>query len=285
MPSRPIAAAPPGDASLARALLDWYGAHARALPWRVPPGSAERPDPYRTWVSEVMLQQTGVKVVVPRFERFVARWPGVAELAAAGVDEVTDEWAGLGYYSRARNLHACARVVAEEHWGRFPATRDALRALPGLGDYTAGRRRGHRLRRAGAGGGRQRGAPRLAPRRPAPVRRGRPRGRSAKRWPGGCPPSGRGDFALATMDLGATICTPRAPACLHCPVRPHCRAAAEGDPARYPVRAPKRARPSRTGAAFVARRADGATWARAPPAARPARRHGERAHDGVVLAW
>ena len=254
---------PPG--SIADALLHWYDRNARSLPWRVPPGSAERADPYRVWVSEVMLQQTGTKVVAPRFERFVARWPTVRALAAASVDEVMGEWAGLGYYSRARNLHACASAVVNEHGGRFPETYDGLRALPGLGDYTAA------------------AVAAIAFGQPVPVVDGnverivsrvvaldRPP-KAAKRevretveaW---VPADRPGDFAQATMDLGATVCTPRSPACLHCPIHAHCRAVAEGDPARFPVKAPTGKRPTRRGAAFVARRPDGAVLlTRRPP--------------------
>src|SRR5262245_30504432 len=122
-------------ADIARPLLAWYDRHRRTLPWRAPPG--ERPDPYRVWLSEVMLQQTTVATVGPRFRRFLARWPDIAALAAAPIEDVLQEWAGLGYYARARNLHRCAQVVAREHGGRFPGTEAALRALPGVGDYTA----------------------------------------------------------------------------------------------------------------------------------------------------
>ena len=121
----------------AEALLAWYDAEARTLPWRVPPGAAETPDPYKVWLSEVMLQQTTVKAVLPRYGRFLMRWPTVNALADAPLGDVLAEWAGLGYYARARNLHACAQAVVARHGGEFPADLCALRALPGIGDYTA----------------------------------------------------------------------------------------------------------------------------------------------------
>src|SRR3984885_14476245 len=117
------------------ALLAWYDRHRRRLPWRPLPGEAA--DPYAVWLSEIMLQQTGVKWVAPYFEKFVARWPSVADLGRASLDDVLRMWAGLGYYSRARNLHACAVAVKRDHGGAFPDTEDGLRALPGIGAYTA----------------------------------------------------------------------------------------------------------------------------------------------------
>ena len=254
---------PPGP--IADALLPWYDRHARRFPWRVPPGSSERPDPYRVWVSEIMLQQTGTTVVVPRFGRFIARWPTVGDLAAASAEEVMEEWAGLGYYSRARNLHACARAVVEEHGGRFPENHDALRALPGLGDYTAASVAAIAFGRAVpvVDGNVERIVARVvALDRPPKLAK-----RAVREVVGEWVPTERpGDFAQATMDLGATVCTPRSPLCLHCPIRAHCRAAAEGDPARYPIKVAKAARRSRRGAAFVARRADSAVLlTRRPP--------------------
>ncbi|WP_296579281.1 A/G-specific adenine glycosylase [Phreatobacter sp.] len=239
----------------AQALLAWYDRHRRRLPWRALPG--EPVDPYRVWLSEIMLQQTTVKAVVPYFAAFLARWPRVEDLAASPVEEVMKAWAGLGYYSRARNLHACAMAVADGHGGRFPADLAALRALPGIGDYTA----------AAIGA--------IAFSLPAPVVDGNVE-RVVTRLeavdeplPGAKPliralvadmldPARPGDFAQACMDLGATICTPRKPACGLCPLQPSCAAAATGDQETYPRKAPKRTGALRRGAAFVVVRADGA---------------------------
>ena len=250
---------------IARELLHWYDANARVLPWRTPPGSAARADPYRVWVSEVMLQQTGVKVVAPRFERFTARWPDIRALAAAEADEVMGEWAGLGYYSRARNLHACARTVVETNGGELPGSYAKLRTLPGLGDYTA----------AAVGaiafgepvpvvdGNVERVVSRLVALERPPKRAKAEVRETVRSW---TPTERPGDFAQAMMDLGATICTPRAPACLHCPVRSHCVAQQRGEPTAYPRKEPRKQRPSRRGAAFVARRPDGAVLVtRRPP--------------------
>ena len=132
-----LAAAFGGPAQASHTLLDWYDRHARDLPWRAPPGAAARPEPYRVWLSEIMLQQTTVATVKDYFERFVARWPAVGDLAAAPLEDVLHAWQGLGYYARARNLHRCARAVVQDHGGVFPDTEDGLRALPGIGAYTA----------------------------------------------------------------------------------------------------------------------------------------------------
>ena len=264
-PARPASPPPPASPAFSHALLDWYDRHARALPWRVPPGADERADPYRVWVSEIMLQQTGAKVVAPRFVRFVARWPTVVDLADAHVDEVVGEWAGLGYYSRARNIHACARVVVEGRGGAFPRTAAGLRELPGIGDYTSAA-----IAAIAFGepvpvvdGNVERIASRILTLDRPPKAAARAVRDAVAAW---VPADRPGDFAQATMDLGATICTPRSPACLHCPVAAHCRARAAGEPERWPVKAAKAARPSRLGAAFVARRPDGAVLlTRRPP--------------------
>ena len=251
MASRPI------RPTFGEALLEWYDAHSRLLPWRVGPGASESADPYRVWISEIMLQQTGVKVVVPRFERFVGRWPTVDALAAASVDDVVGEWAGLGYYSRARNLHACASLVMEKHGGRFPSTERELLALPGIGDYTAAAIAaiafGHPV--AVVDGNVERIVARVLTleRPPKAV------ARLVKEAVGAWVPADRpGDFAQATMDLGAMICRPRSPACLACPISSRCLGCRSGAPERWPVREAKRQRPSRVGAAFVATRPDGA---------------------------
>ena len=227
------------------ALLAWYDTARRNLPWRAKPGC--NPDPYRVWLSEVMLQQTTVKAVIPYFEAFVSRWPTVQALAAAPRDEVLAAWAGLGYYSRARNLHACAQAVAETG---FPAEEEALRQLPGIGAYTAGAIAAiaFGLPAAAVDGNAERVIARLsALAGPLPAAKPRLRALAASLVPRRRP----GDYAQALMDLGATVCTPRAPSCQACPVGGYCAACAEGEPERYPVKPRKTARPTRHGDAFV----------------------------------
>jgi A/G-specific adenine glycosylase len=230
-------------------LLEWYNRHARVLPWRSPPGAAAA-EPYRVWLSEVMLQQTTVAAVKPYYERFLARWPKVAALAAAEDAELMAAWAGLGYYSRARNLLACARMVVSQHGGRFPDTVAGLKALPGIGDYTAAAIAAIAFERPAAvvDGNVERVVARLF----ALDSKARVRNQAAALTPAERP----GDYAQAMMDLGATICTLRNPACAICPIRTDCRAFAEGRPEAYPVKAPKVARPHRRGLAFWAE-ADG----------------------------
>ena len=219
-------------------LLDHYRDHARVLPWRARPG-AQRTDPYRVWLSEVMLQQTTVATVIPRFLRFVERWPTVADLAAAPDAEVLHEWAGLGYYARARNLIACARRVMAV--GDFPDTEAGLRALPGVGDYTA-------AAIAAIAFGRDcvpidTNIERVVARLEATSDNAAIRAAAAALLP-----TGRaGDFAQAMMDLGATICRPRAPRCSDCPLRADCRAFALGLPEAFPTKAPRKVRPLRFG--------------------------------------
>src|SRR5579864_1305482 len=207
----------------AAALLAWYDRHRRDLPWRSPPG--RRPDPYRVWLSEIMLQQTTVATVGPYFDRFVARWPSLRSLAAASLDEVLHLWQGLGYYARARNLHSCARAVVERHGGHFPDDMRRLRALPGIGDYTAAAIAAIAFDRplAAVDGNVERVVARLfAERAPLPAAKPRLRALAA------ClvPTRRAGDFAQAMMDLGAVICTPRRPRCILCPWRENCAAAA-----------------------------------------------------------
>ena len=253
---------------IAGRLLDWYDAHHRDLPWRLPParaGAGARPDPYGVWLSEVMLQQTTVEAVKPYFARFLARWPTVEALAAADADEVMKAWAGLGYYSRARNLKKCAEAVAERHGGRFPDTEAALRDLPGIGAYTAAAVAAIAFDRPAAvvDGNVERVVSRLfAIATPLPAAKVEIRARVEAMLPPGRP----GDFAQATMDLGATLCSPRRPKCMLCPVNEDCAALAKGEPERYPVKAPKPQRPLRLGAAFVAVRGDGAVLLRKRPA-------------------
>jgi A/G-specific adenine glycosylase len=235
----------PANASLA--LLCWYAVDKRRLPWRAEEGAA--PDPYRVWLSEVMLQQTTVAAVKRYFEAFTERWPTVGALAAAGDGEVMSAWAGLGYYARARNLLACARIVEGEHGGRFPDDEAELRKLPGIGAYTAAAIAAIAFgRRAVAVDGNvERVVSRLhAVKRPLPAARVEIRALADALTPD----EGAGDFAQAMMDLGSAICTPRNPDCGRCPVREWCAAFREGDPARYPLKAAKAARPRREGTAY-----------------------------------
>lgn len=249
-----------------RALLAWYERHARRLPWRIGPqdrARGERPDPYRVWLSEVMLQQTTVKAVVPYFEAFTARWPSVEALAAASDADVMAAWAGLGYYSRARNLLACAREVASRG-GRFPDSAAELRALPGIGPYTAGAIAAIAFgeRAPAVDGNVERVVSRVfAIAEPFPAAKPL----VARALTPLVPADRPGEFAEALMDLGATICTPRRPACALCPWNHACRARAAGAPEAYPVKAEKRARPVRHGAVYVAVRADGAMLLRRRP--------------------
>jgi len=239
-------------------LLDWYDRQARLMPWRVGPSArkaGERPDPYRVWLSEVMLQQTTVAAVRSYFQRFTARWPDVRALAAAKDADVMAEWAGLGYYARARNLLACARVVAGQ--GGFPDTETGLRALPGVGPYTAAAVAAIAFDRPAVvvDGNVERVVARVfAVTDPLPGCKPRLASLAGTLTPDARP----GDHAQAMMDLGATICTPRNPACTICPVRPHCAASHAGVAADLPRKAPKPPKPTRHGTAFVARRDDGA---------------------------
>ena len=224
------------------ALLAWYAVDKRVLPWRYPSG--DTPDPYRVWLSEIMLQQTTVAAVKPYFAAFTARWPDVRALAEADEAEVMRAWAGLGYYARARNLIACARAVASEHGGRFPDREEALRRLPGIGAYTAAAIAAIAFGRRAVvvDGNVERVMARLfAVSEPLPGARARLRAL----MDGLTPAEGAGDFAQAMMDLGATICTPRSPDCSHCPVAAWCAARREGRPEAYPVKAPKAERPAR----------------------------------------
>lgn len=228
-------------------LLDWYDRHRRRLPWRALPGEAV--DPYRVWLSEIMLQQTNVKTVAPYFAAFVTRWPNVGTLAAADRDDVLKLWAGLGYYSRARNLHACAIAVAHEHGGNFPDSEDGLRTLPGVGPYTAAAIAAIAFDRPAivVDGNIERVTTRVfAIDTPLPAARPEIRTRAASLTPAERP----GDYAQAVMDLGSGVCTPRSPACPHCPWNDGCRAFAQGNPERYPIKAPKAARPTRYGVAY-----------------------------------
>ncbi len=257
--SRPLSA----SARSADALLAWYDRHRRALPWRAGPG--ERPDPYRVWLSEIMLQQTTVKAVIPYFARFLERFPDLAALAAADLDDVLKAWAGLGYYARARNLHAGARLLVERHGGVFPRTERELRALPGIGAYTAAAIAAIAFdqRTTPVDGNIARVLARLFA-----VEDALPGCKPLieKLANGLTPPRRAGDFAQAMMDLGATVCTPRKPACALCPWIESCAARRRADPETFPRQAPKRAGAVRRGAAFVMLRADGAVLVRTRPA-------------------
>ncbi|MCP1470051.1 A/G-specific adenine glycosylase [Sphingobium sp. OAS761] len=245
------------ETKIARDLLAHYDVHARRLPWRAPPGT-NAADPYRVWLSEVMLQQTTVAAVGPYFARFTERWPDVAALAAADDADLMAAWAGLGYYARARNLLACARAVARDHGGRFPDTEAGLRALPGVGAYTAAAVAAIAFGRRAVvvDANVERVVARLfAIATPLPAARPAIRDAADRITPD----ARAGDFAQAMMDLGATVCTPRNPACGICPLRSDCAAFATADPAIFPVRPAKRAKPHRTGHGWWIER-DGHVW-------------------------
>lgn len=245
------------EEAISEALLQWYDVHARDLPWRVPPNSGGHADPYRIWLSEIMLQQTTVVTVKAYFERFTALWPSVADLAAAPDADVMGEWAGLGYYARARNLLKCARAVVVDHGGAFPSSEAELLKLPGIGPYTAA------------------AVASIAFDQPAPVMDGNIERVMARLFavqdalPGSKPtlkdhatrltPQHRpGDHAQALMDLGATICTPKSPACGICPLMQACAARTQGIAADLPKKTPKKPKPTRLGYVYLVTRADGA---------------------------
>jgi A/G-specific adenine glycosylase len=244
-------------------LIAWYDRNRRTLPWRAAAGQA--PDPYRVWLSEIMLQQTTVKAVAPYFLRFVARWPSLEALAAAPLEDVLKAWAGLGYYARARNLHTCARAVMERHGGRLPASEAELAALPGIGTYTAGAIAAIAFdaRAAAIDGNAERVLARLfAVEQELPAAKAKLRELALRL----VPRRRAGDFAQALMDLGASICTPKRPACAICPWMEACAARRRGDAETFPRKAPKRIGELRRGAAFVALRADGCVLVRSRPA-------------------
>jgi A/G-specific adenine glycosylase len=255
-------ATPPQPKPDAGDLLAWYDRHRRALPWRALPG--ETADPYRVWLSEIMLQQTTVAAVKPYFEAFTLRWPRVERLAASPVEDVMKMWAGLGYYSRARNLHACARDVVERFGGRFPEEEEQLRTLPGIGAYTAAAISSIAFGRRAVvvDGNVERVVSRLFT-----VEELMPSARPAiRRLTDAITPNARaGDFAQGMMDLGATVCTPRKPGCGICPFLGNCLAQKAGASETYPRKPPKSGKATRHGAAFVALRADGALLVRTRP--------------------
>ncbi len=259
-------------------LLDWYDRHARVMPWRVGPADrakGQRPDPYGVWLSEVMLQQTTVAAVRDYWRKFTSIWPTVADLAAADDADVMAAWAGLGYYARARNLLKCARAIVADHGGVFPSDRATLLTLPGIGPYTAS------------------AVAAIAFDRPETVLDGNVERVMARLHdlhdplPGSKPllmtlaealtPTTRpGDYAQAVMDLGATICTPKNPACGICPWRDGCKARLAGTAAELPKKTPKKKVPTRHGFAYVARRADGAWLLETRP---------EKGLLGGMLGW
>jgi A/G-specific adenine glycosylase len=236
-----------GNAIVAERLLPWYDRHRRVLPWRALAG--ETADPYRVWLSEIMLQQTTVAAAGPYFQRFLARFPTVAALAAAPVEDVMHAWSGLGYYARARNLHKAARVVATEQGGRFPDSEEALLDLPGIGPYTAAAIAAIAFdrRAAAVDGNAERVIARLfAITEPMPAAKKVIRARALTIVPDARP----GDFAQALMDLGSGICTPASPKCMLCPLADICAARRQGIVEQLPMRAPKTKRPTRRGIAF-----------------------------------
>ena len=239
-------------ANAANRLIAHYVDNFRELPWRAPPGTPP-PDPYRVWLSEVMLQQTTVMAVIPRFERFVKRWPNIEALAAAADEDILSEWAGLGYYARARNLIACARTVVAN--GGFPTTENELRKLPGIGDYTAAAIASIAFGQSAAVV--DTNVARVVARLHAIEKPSKQQiaGLVAAMTPADCP----GDFAQAMMDLGATICRPKEPRCGSCPLSGDCAAYASGTPEAFPAPKVKAARPVRHGIAHWIER-DGAVW-------------------------
>jgi A/G-specific adenine glycosylase len=256
-----------GGAGCSQLLLNWYDRHRRKLPWRALPG--ERAQAYRVWLSEIMLQQTTVKAVGPYFEKFLARWPDVNALAGASLDDVLRMWAGLGYYSRARNLHACAVAVVREHGGMFPDTEEGLRRLPGIGPYTAAAIAAIAFdrRTMPVDGNIERVVSRLfAVEEPLPQAKptirqlattllGASRAGDEKSRAGD-EEARAGDSAQALMDLGASLCTPKKPACALCPLHENCAARALGTQETLPRKAPKKTGVLRRGAAFVVTRGE-----------------------------
>ncbi len=264
MPNAPDFA--PDPASVRRRLLRWYDAEARDLPWRY--GKDKTPDPYRVWLSEIMLQQTTVATVRNYYRDFLARWPTVENLAAAELNSVLHAWQGLGYYARARNLHKCARAVATDLKGRFPGTEAELKKLPGIGDYTAAAIAAIAFGKKATpvDGNIERVTARLFV-VGDPLPKGRPRIEEFARGltPAAKPRGRPGDFAQAMMDLGATVCTPKSPDCGNCPLKTDCAAVKTGNAERYPVKAAKKPRPVRHGMVFWAVRGDGRVLLRQRP--------------------
>jgi A/G-specific adenine glycosylase len=246
-------------------LLAWYDGQGRTLPWRVRPEDRARgvtPDPYRVWLSEIMLQQTTVVAAAPYYRRFLARFPSLQDLAAAAPDEVRTLWAGLGYYARARNLHACAKAIAAQG-GRFPETEEELLELPGVGPYTAAAIAAVCFNAPAnvVDGNVERVMARLfTVAEPLPRAKAQLKALAAPL----VDPDRPGDWAQALMDLGATLCTPKSPDCPRCPWAEGCAGRASGDPTAFPVKVKKAARPTRRGVAFVLTRGDAVLLRRRP---------------------
>ncbi len=251
----PAKAVPAQKHSPAARLLAWYDIHRRELPWRTRRG--ETPDPYRIWLSEIMLQQTTVQAVAPFYREFLKRWPTVGRLAAASLEDVLAAWAGLGYYARARNLHKAAQLVTRELGGKFPKTFEGLRELPGVGEYTAGAIAAiaFDFPYAAMDANAERVVARFAAIK-EPLPKSKPAMRAALQAQ--VPQKRAGDFAQAMMDLGSTICTPKRPACGNCPWMEGCKARMAGIQELLPAKGKERERPLRRGAAFVVRDANGA---------------------------
>lgn len=246
----------------AEALLAWYDRERRELPWRV--GGGVKADPYRVWLSEVMLQQTVVKAAIPFYAKFLRRWPSVKKLAAADLNDIMREWAGLGYYSRARNLHKCAQIVARDFKGKFPRSEAELLKLPGIGPYTAAAIAAiaYDIPATVVDGNVERVVARLfAVRDPLPGAKRELRKLATTLTP----PKRSGDFAQAMMDLGATVCTPKSPSCMMCPLQGECAARALGIAASLPAREQKPLKPVRFGIAFLTLREDGKILLRQRP--------------------
>ena len=250
--------------NVSASLLNWYDRNARTLPWRIPPGSNRKADPYAVWMSEIMLQQTTVAAVTAYFTRFQEQWPDVRALAGADDADVMAAWAGLGYYSRARNLLACARAVVDRHDGIFPADEAILLTLPGIGPYTAAAIAAIAFQQPATvvDGNVERVVSRLfAVSTPIPQARSELRALATRLTPAVRP----GDFAQAMMDLGAMICTPRSPRCMLCPLVSACTAHREGKADAYPVKAAKQAKPERQGTAYWLERNDKVLLVKRPP--------------------
>ncbi|MGI9390462.1 MAG: A/G-specific adenine glycosylase [Boseongicola sp.] len=248
------------DSARAADLLHWYDSNAREMPWRTGPGERSaglRPNPYRVWLSEIMLQQTTVAAVIKYYQRFVELWPGVEDLAGAPDEVVMGEWAGLGYYARARNLLKCARIVTEEYGARFPDTREELLMLPGIGPYTASAVAAiaYDLPETVVDGNVERVMSRLFAVK-TPLKQSK--SILTKLATDITPLERSGDYAQAIMDLGATVCTPRSPNCGKCPWRSACAAYAMGRTSQFPVKGSKSPKPVRRGIVYLARRTDGA---------------------------
>ena len=244
---RTNSAPPLPPSAVAARLLPWYDRHRRVLPWRALPG--QKPDPYRVWLSEIMLQQTTVVTAGPYFQRFLARFPTVAALAGAPVEDVMHAWSGLGYYARARNLHKAAQMIVAEFGGRFPQTEAALSTLPGVGPYTAAAIASIAFNRVAAAvdGNAERVIARIFTiATPLPAAKKEIRERALTLVPASRP----GDFAQALMDLGSGICTPTSPKCMLCPLSDICAARAQGIAERLPAKTAKLERPTRRGVAF-----------------------------------